>query len=119
MSAETLQNIIDGLDDLLERERQALMKGDVDGVARLHDEKASLVDALNQFDAQEASELRDLNDKVLRNQLLLDTALDGIRSVARRLAAIRRVKQSLETYDEAGRKTSVDMGVDRSVEKRA
>ncbi len=119
MTTETLQTTIDSLDDLLEREREALLTGDVDGVARLHDEKGRLVDALNKFDTQEALDLRELDEKVRRNQLLLDTALDGIRSVARRLAAIRRVKQSLETYDESGRKSSVDMGVTRSVEKRA
>lgn len=119
MTHDTLQSTIDELDDLLDRERTALIAGDLDGLTRLHDHKAGLIDALSRFDAKDADGLSDLNAKVERNQALLDSALDGIRSVARRLAAIRRVRQSLDTYDARGKKSCVDMGVDRSVEKRA
>lgn len=119
MTPENLQTTIDSLDDLLDGERSALLEGNLDEIARLHDRKEQLIDALNRLDADESTNLVSLNTKLERNQALLNTALGGIRSVARRLAAIRRVRQSLDTYDSAGRKKSVEMGIDRSVEKRA
>lgn len=119
MTPETLQGTIDSMDDLLDAERQALLVGNLDEVARLHMRKAELIDTLNALDAEDTARLMALNAKVERNQALLNTALDGIRSVARRLAAIRRVRQTLDTYDSQGCKKTVDMGVDRSFEKRA
>lgn len=119
MAPETLQTTIDSLDDLLDEERRALLAGNLGEIARLHTRKEQLIDALNQLHADNSINLEPLNSKLLRNQSLLNTALTGIRSVAQRLAAIRRVRQSLDTYDSRGRKTSVEMGVDRSIEKRA
>lgn len=119
MPHDTLQETIAELDGLLDRERIALLDGDLDALAAMHDEKAALIEALSRQEAAETDRLTDLNAKVERNQALLDSALEGIRSVARRLAAIRRVRQSLDTYDARGKKSSVDLRVDRSVEKRA
>ena len=119
MTHDSLGITIDDLDDLLESERSALVAGDLDRLSRLHDRKAALVEALARFDLSQSEELAALNAKAERNQALLGSALSGIKSVARRLEAIRRVRQSLDTYDANGRKTCVDLSVDRSVEKRA
>ncbi|MEL7091356.1 MAG: flagellar biosynthesis protein FlgN [Pseudomonadota bacterium] len=120
MIDETLKTTLAALDDLLEEERLSLLVGDLDTIHDMHQRKASLIDTLGQLDAAEAeANLRALNEKVERNQALLDSALAGIRSVARRLAMVRRVRQSLEYYDEDGSKTTVEIGVERQVEKRA
>jgi flagellar biosynthesis/type III secretory pathway chaperone len=119
MSPDSLHSTIESLDDLLDAERGALLSGNLDEVARLHVRKEQLIDTLNRMDARDHTNLASLNSKVERNQALLNTALDGIRSVARRLATIRRVRQSLDTYDSRGRKKTVAMSVDRSLEKRA
>lgn len=119
MMNENLQTTVDSLDDLLDAERRALLEGNLDEIARLHDRKEQLIEVLNRMDVEDQANLVALNTKLERNQALLNTALGGIRSVARRLAAIRRVRQSLDTYDSAGRKTSVETCIDRSFEKRA
>ena len=119
MTPENMQSTIDFLDDLLDEERRALLKGNLDEISRLHARKEQLIDALNQRDANEHAGLLSLNGKLERNQALLNTALGGIRSVAQRLAAIRRVRQSLDTYDSKGRRKTVEMGGDQSIEKRA
>lgn len=120
MTADTLKDTIAALDDLLEQERASLLIGDLDQIHSMYDRKADLIDGLSRLDAQDtAHALEKLNEKVGRNQALLDSALAGIRSVARRLATVRRVRQSLEYYDEDGSKSSVEVGVDRQVEKRA
>ena len=50
---------------------------------------------------------------------LLDTALEGIRAVADRVSALRRVRDTLETYDQTGRKTTFESMHKGRVEKRA
>jgi len=119
MTHKTLQSTIDALDELLDAERSALLSGHLDEVSGLHARKEKLIDTLNQLDADDHANLKTLNAKVERNQTLLNSALDGIRSVARRLSAIRQVRQSLNTYDSKGHKSSTNLGVDRSLEKRA
>lgn len=119
MQGNDMQITMDALDDLLDSERAALLKGKLDEVARLHTRKEALIYALNRFEFEDREMLGPLHSKVERNQALLDSALDGVRSVARRLAAIRRVRQSLDTYDAFGKKQSVDVGQGGAVEKRA
>lgn len=119
MQHDEVQTTIDSLDDLLDAERTALLKGQLDDVSRLHTHKEALIEALNRFEFENPTALTGLNGKVARNQALLNSALEGVRSVARRLAAIRRVRQSLDTYDSFGRKQSVDLHNGGSVEKRA
>ena len=119
MTIETAQDIISRLDELLELERTALMQGDLDKIPILLEEKECLVEQLNGQAAGESADLQDLQLKVERNQALLDGALQGIRKVASRMAAFRRIRRSLETYDESGRKQTIQGEVERRVEKRA
>lgn len=119
MQNNDIQSIMDALDDVLDAERAALLNGKLDEVSRLHSRKEGLIDALNRCEFEDRGTLNALHGKVKRNQALLDSALDGVRSVARRLAAIRRVRQSLDTYDSFGQKKTVDVHTVGSVEKRA
>ncbi len=119
MANDETQQIFDALDDLLDRERQALMLGDLDSISRLLEEKERLFDSLQQANVQETSDLKTLHTKVTRNQALLDSALQGIRSVSERMATLRRVRKSLETYDSNGRKQEIINHTTRKVEKRA
>jgi len=54
-----------------------------------------------------------------RNQSLLDGALQGIRSVAARMANYRQIRKSMDTYDGQGRKHTIPGEVARTVQKRA
>jgi len=118
MTADRPQDLINDLDDLLDAERAALLAGDLDRIPLLLDRKEDLIDRLNQIDEQGAS-LTVLHSKVLRNQALLDGALQGIRQASARLAEVRRVRRSLETYDEGGHKRTIEGEVLHKVEKRA
>ncbi|QJF52992.1 flagellar biosynthesis protein FlgN [Roseobacter ponti] len=119
MADDEFHRIFDALDDLLDEERTALLEGNLDHVARLLETKETLIDALADLDANEVKPLQELDKKVRRNQVLLDSALAGIRSVAERLTALRRVRRSLDTYDAKGVRQTIDMVSDKSVEKRA
>ena len=119
MTSETTQQTIDALDSLLERERRALMEGDLDFLAGLFDEKKTLIDTLNGSGEAAAANLKQLQVKALRNQTLLDSALQGIRSVATRMSALHRIRQSLDTYDESGQRRTIEGQTGRTMEKRA
>jgi len=119
MTHDTEQRIIHRLDALLEIEREALLKGNLQAISALVEEKEGLIDALNAMTDSVPSGLQALQAKVTRNQALLDGALQGIRNVAARMAAFRRMRRSMETYDEYGRKHTILGEVEHKVEKRA
>lgn len=107
------------LDALLEQERAFLLKGDLQGLGTLLPAKEKLVEILLDGDEAHRDQIVPLEVKLQRNQLLLDGALDGIRSVAMRLAALREVRTALDTYDAQGRKNRVVTQVTQQLEKRA
>lgn len=107
------------LDALLEQERAYLLEGDLEGLGSLLPAKEELMEVLLEGDTVRRDSILPLERKLQRNQLLLDGALDGIRSVAARLAALRQVRTSLDTYDAHGRKQHVVTKTKQQVEKRA
>lgn len=118
MKNPATQDIIGKLNALLEQERTALINGDLNRIGDLLEHKEYLIGMLNSLDATQ-DDLSLLHGKVSRNQSLLDSALDGIRTVARRLATLRRVRRSLDTYDARGHKTTIQSNSVSTVEKRA
>lgn len=119
MTIESIQPLIDELDDLLDSEKKALVRGDIDSVSRLMSQKEILVETLNAQDDLDRKNLAQLHQKVMRNQTLLNSALEGIRAVATRMSELRRVRSGLETYDEQGRKRHLSTQISAQVEKRA
>jgi flagellar biosynthesis/type III secretory pathway chaperone len=107
------------LDTLLDQERAFLLNGDLKGLGTLLPAKEKLVEILSEGDESHHEQIVPLEGKLQRNQLLLDGALEGIRSVAARLAALREVRTSLDTYDAQGRKKRVVTQVTQKLEKRA
>lgn len=119
MTDDEAARIMSALDDLLEAERAALLDGDLDRMPALLGEKAALVEDLNTLDPGDRPAMGALREKVSRNQALLDGALQGIRQVAGRVAALRQLQQSFDTYDESGRRRTIEGDVVRRFEKRA
>jgi hypothetical protein len=119
MVEDTIEAKFEALDELLEEERTALLGGDLKKLAEMLPRKVALIDALNEVIHTDLPTLESLDSKVKRNQLLLDGALSGIRNVATRLATLRRMRGSLETYGSDGKKHNIDVETDHSVEKRA
>ena len=111
--------IMDSLNDLLEAEKAALLAGDLERLTGMAERKEALIEALNSAEQADLELLKELDLKVKRNPGLLNSALDGIRTVARRMAAFRRVRGSLETYDAKGEKSIIEVDPETSFEKRA
>ncbi|WP_417726521.1 flagellar protein FlgN [Roseovarius sp.] len=119
MAHKTDTRTLEDLDLILEEERSALLAGDLSRIASLTSEKEHLIGALNALIGPSADDLTILQDKLTRNQALLDGTLQGIRTVAARLAAHRRIRRSMDTYDQHGRKFSIPGDAANNIEKRA
>lgn len=119
MTPETAKDLIAELDLLLDRERSALIGGNLDQIANLMEQKEALIERLRKIGATESKELDHVHGKVVRNHALLASAMEGIRAVSDRMAELRRVRQGLETYDSRGRKTRIQATGQSTVEKRA
>lgn len=116
---DTSDALIDALDDLLETERRAVMEGDLDRFAQILEEKVALIDRLNAIEAPSPDELGTVRDKIKRNQDLLESSLKGIRSVADRMAELRRIQQNMSTYDRSGKRRQISSPRGGQLEKRA
>ncbi len=110
--------LTDRLQDLLERERNALLKGDFEGLSVLLEEKQELARALSS-EPLEAAEIAPLRDGLRRNQQLFDQAMAGIRNVAARLGDLNRVRRATDTYDAKGRRQTIDAPAQKRLERRA
>lgn len=119
MTNDGIHKPIDDLNTLLDRERVALLDGDLEAIATLLESKEVLIDQLNTQAPPSRAIMLNLQGKLARNQELLDGALQGIRKVAARMAAVHRIRRNLETYDKSGRKSEVPGIIEHTVEKRA
>lgn len=109
---------VSALEALLEKERIALLDGDLDSVASLIARKEELVQELG-VSVDDTTQLAHLRREFDRNQVLLDSALSGIRRVASRFATLQRIRETLDTYDRDGRRRSIASDTVHKVEKRA
>lgn len=112
-------DLVRKLDALLDVERRALLDGDLEALAGIVEDKEQLIEALNRTEFATEETLMPVNDKVRRNQDLLEQALSGIRSVARKLAEIRQARKSFDTYDRLGQRSRIETDGETSMEKRA
>lgn len=119
MTDQNPQTLIDELDAILDEERAALLEGDLKKVEAILARKELAIEGLNSFSDLERQTLSHVQNKVTRNQDLLESAMEGIRSVAARMAELRRVRKGLEVYDSAGRRTRFGTRADQKLERRA
>ncbi|MEO9457558.1 MAG: flagellar biosynthesis protein FlgN [Roseobacter sp.] len=113
------EDTADFLDELLDREREALLNGNLDLIHRVFKEKETLIEELNALNPPNKATLQELNTKLTRNQALLRSALEGIKSVADRFADMRQIRESLDTYDVYGKRKKFEILTKGVVEKRA
>ncbi len=106
------------LNILLDQERAALIAGDFAGLEKIAGEKEDLIAQIDVTRARSA-DLPPLREKMVRNQELLSGAMEGIRTVARRLSDLQQARKGTDVYDGNGRKTHLSARVTPTVEKRA
>lgn len=111
--------IFEALDALLKREKRALLQGAFEDLADIGAAKTCLLEELEKLQPHERAPLEGLQEAVSNNQTLIENALAGIRDVAARMALLRQVRETLQTYDARGKKNEVYLPVSGKLEKRA
>jgi len=119
MSNDASERAMRAVAALLDRERAARLAGDLGAVAAIAEDKEALLARLVPAAEADPALLGTLREKAAGNQELLDAALHGIRRVSERLAAYRRVRRAMETYDPQGRKATIPGDVAHRLERRA
>lgn len=119
MTRSSPTGLMQEIDTLLEQERTALIEGRLDDLVALIARKEELARALADAPLGGSDALERLQGKAARNQAMLDSALRGIKSVSTRLSTIRKVRENLESYDQKGRRVTIDTQWTSSLEKRA
>lgn len=119
MTGEPNMSLIKSLEEVLDLERTALVEGDLDRLTRMVPEKEKLIGAINGLQVLDSEELIRVQQKVERNQALLNSAAEGIRAVAARMAELRRIRQEFSTYGADGQRNGFAMRSNAKLEKRA
>lgn len=112
-------DLINALEEVLDLERAALVDGKLDRLDHMFPEKEKLIGALNDVQVFDSADLIRVQKKIERNQTLLNSAADGIRAVATRMAELRRVRQEFSTYDSSGQRSGFAVRSHAKLEKRA
>ncbi|WP_209505010.1 MULTISPECIES: flagellar biosynthesis protein FlgN [unclassified Ruegeria] len=119
MTSEVDMALIKSLEEVLDLERAALVQGDLDRLTHMVPEKEKLIGAINDLQVLDSDALVRVQQKVERNQALLNSAAEGIRAVASRMAELRRVRQEFSTYGADGQRSEFPVRNTPKLEKRA
>lgn len=92
------------LKKLLDKERNALLKGDLAALETLLPEKERL--ALSFHDAN-AAELKALSFKLAQNARLFEAARKGVADIVQSVQEHKAARESLSTYDQTGSPTQI------------
>ncbi|GAA6208902.1 hypothetical protein NBRC116601_21950 [Cognatishimia sp. WU-CL00825] len=114
-----VHTILADLDRLLTQERAHLLTGNLRALGDLLQEKEELLAQIARIEGQQLPVMAPLKSRMLNNQSLLESAMQGIRAAADRLRDLRQVQEGLETYDAGGKRHSFAKRTGRDLEKRA
>lgn len=101
MTKDNVADAVATLKDYLERERVAALRADFETLERIASEKAGLLAIFQSLDVSK-KDLHELQKLLSRNEKLLEASANGVRTVSRKLAALRSAKSSIKTYSAKG-----------------
>ena len=117
MHSDTL-HVIDALEDLLDKERAAILSGALGNMGRIAAEKERILDG-RELTAPDQHTLDRVRHKAARNQTLLAAAIRGVRAVTSRLEVMRNGPKETSTYDRAGQRKILNSHLQGTLHRRA
>lgn len=111
-----IRGVFEALEDLIDKERRAILDGDFGQLRQMMAEKERLIIATK--NAPPPDSVARLKRKAERNQNMLRAATQGIRSVVDHLARAGEAKQPLLTYSRSGHRQA-HAARNNSMERRA
>jgi flagellar biosynthesis/type III secretory pathway chaperone len=118
MNSTACEKDLSDLQTVILTERTALLTGDLEQLGALANRKEHLIGRINVHPPATSARIEQIREALLRNQTLLRQAMNGVRSISERLLDLRRVRNSLGTYDSRGNKAVSVSGTPPSFEKR-
>ena len=118
MNSTACEKDLSDLQTVILTERTALLTGDLEQLGALANRKEHLIGRINAHPPATSARIEQIREALLRNQTLLRQAMNGVRSISERLLDLRRVRNSLGTYDSRGNKAVSVSGTPPSFEKR-
>ena len=107
------------LDALLEKEYKALLGGDLVGIERFGSEKVALLETISTSLPNDLEAYAALRARLIRNQVLAHSAIEGMRTAITRAKEISEVSTGLRTYRKDGRKSSFTVRIGETLSKRS
>ena len=111
--------VLPQVEDLLVSQHALLVSGDFQALKRLEADKEKVIAAIQPMSKKDHHDLKHLRVLAEHNQQLFKKALKGIQDVNKRLESLRKVRDSIDTYDRSGRWVSVEPQRSKDLEKRA
>jgi hypothetical protein len=104
------------LQDILRQEREAALNGNLNAFNDLGVVKEA---ALNQLPAEELSAkvLRGLSEDIMRNQIIIESVIAGVRSAQRQMQLSEMATSQTAVYNKNGRLEQIDFHVAQGVRK--
>lgn len=115
----TAKTVSHRLAEILEEEYQALTNGDLDGIERLGAAKLEVLQAVQALPPASVAKLEPIREALIRNQLLVQSAIEGMRKAIARAREIGEVAEALKTYRRDGRKSRVAIQMSGKLSKRS
>jgi hypothetical protein len=101
-----MADVLDGVEQLLDREHAMIMAGRYAGLVRLSDVKGRLADDLANAPLRDAERLDVIRQKAVRNDSLLDAVCRGLKSAIAQISDARS-GGSQQTYARNGKLQSL------------
>lgn len=115
----TVSEVHLAIEELLDNEREVIMGGRLEDLARLVEEKETLLRSVEGIALPNPQTLKRLKEKADRNQVLLGSVVKGVRSVSARLQMLRNPQTSLKTYSASGSRHALGSAESTTMERRA
>ena len=112
------QKNLEALEKLLEKERKALLDGRLEKVEEIVNRKRQLVEKGVLKGVATAVVMR-IQQQASQNQLLLEAAVRGLKSVSARLDEMRKGASGLNTYDNNGNRATLGRKDSHKLQHRA
>ncbi len=112
------KRLTDSLLDFLDKERRAILAGNLNEMKRIAAEKERLMERYKSAEPDQKS-LENLREKIARNQALLTAALKGIRAVTVKLSGLRDAQPQMKTYNRDGQRMIIGANPGQTVQHKA
>lgn len=111
-------NMFKMLEELLDKERAAILEGAFEDIGKIASHKERLLDR-HKLDPPDPKILNRLRQKSQRNHHLLAAVIRGVKSVTSRLENLHSGPDGLNTYDKTGQRTTLKGSNHRTLQHRA